>query len=262
VDYGCPDGTAAWVAAHFPQVRVVRVTDDPGFRAARARNLGAAATQSEWIAFFDADVLLAPGLFARLVPTLAAGNYYLPDSGDPNAWGSCFVERSAFVAAGGYDEAIDGWGGEDNDLYMALGLRGVGRRFYPGALVTPIRHSDEERLRFHAAKSVPLATRLNAVYRAIKFDAMRLLSRPLELDERRSLRERARAMVEAARAPGPAAPGVRIDLPERELVTRFTPPGRPAPRLRAHVFYELVDGGEPEKAVPGDGSDSPQQGGA
>ena len=40
VDYGCPDGTEAWVKQNFPEVKVVKVEDDPGFSISRARNLG------------------------------------------------------------------------------------------------------------------------------------------------------------------------------------------------------------------------------
>lgn len=29
---GCPDGTAAWVETHYPDIKVLRVDDDPGFR--------------------------------------------------------------------------------------------------------------------------------------------------------------------------------------------------------------------------------------
>lgn len=246
VDYGCPDRAGDWVQARYPQVRVVRVTDDPGFCAARARNLGAAAAKSPWIAFFDADVELAPDLFARLSPRLAPGHFFLPDSGDPNTWGSCLVERAAFLDVGGYDEAIDGWGGEDNDLYTALSIRGVQRSFYPGALVSPIRHSDEERTRFHASKSVPRATSVNAAYRALKFDVMRLVARPLAIEERLNLRQLARQLVEkaASAGAGDAAFRVQVTLPDRELRTRFTPPGRAAPRLRASIVYDLADYGE------------------
>lgn len=250
VDYGCPDGAGNWVLEHFPQVKVVRVTDDAGFNAARARNLGAAAAQSEWLAFVDADVQLAPDFFRRVSPGLAHGHFYLPDSGDPNTWGSCLVERSAFLAAGGYDEAIEGWGGEDNDLYAALALQGVRRGFYPGGFVTPIRHSDEERTRFHRIKGVDRTTRLHFVYRALKFDVMRAVARALGLEERRRLRQVAVQMVEAAAA-GAAVP-VRVDLPEREIKTRPALPEGRGPRLRCSLVYEIAGYGEEVDVAPGD----------
>jgi len=39
VDYGCPQNSGDWVEAHFPGVKVVRTTDDPGFCLPRALDL-------------------------------------------------------------------------------------------------------------------------------------------------------------------------------------------------------------------------------
>ena len=250
VDYGCPDGAGDWVREHHPGVKVVRVADDPGFNLARARNLGASHAQSEWLAFIDADVLLAPEFFANVAPGLSPGHYFLPDSGDPTTMGSCLVERSAFLAAGGYDEAIRGWGGEDNDLYEALSLNGVRRAYYRGGLVTPIRHSDAERTRYHGNKDIERARWLNQVYRAMKFDVIRLLSRMPTLEERRHLRDMAMRMVEEAAAPGDAATPTQVNLPERPILSRSASPGAPLPRLRCSLVYELARPGDGREEAP------------
>jgi GT2 family glycosyltransferase len=247
VDYGCPDGAGDWVRENHPGVKVVRVADDPGFNLARARNLGAAQAQSEWLAFIDADVVLAPDFFARVSSALSPGHYFLPGSNDPNTWGSMLVERSAFLAVGGYDEAIVGWGGEDNDLYEALSLNGIRRAHYRGDLVTPIRHSDEERTQFHGNKDIERARWLNQVYRAMKFDVIRLLSRMPTIEERRHLRAMATQMVDEAAASGGSDTPAQINLPERQIQSRTPSPGAPMPRLRCSLVYELAkpDAGEP-----------------
>jgi len=237
VDYGCPDGAGAWVREHHPSVRVVTVSDDPGFNLARARNAGAAVAQGEWLGFFDADVLLAPGFFATVERGIRGGHYFVPDSGDPNTWGSCLVERAAFTAVGGYDEAIDTWGGEDNDLYAVLGFHGVQRGHYSGQLVTPIRHSDEERARFHAGKSLDRMVRLSSAYRAVKLDVMRLMSRTLGLEERRHLRALATQMVERA-ARGDTQP-VQVVLPGRPVKTRPARPEAESPVLRSALLLSI-----------------------
>jgi glycosyltransferase involved in cell wall biosynthesis len=261
VDYGCPDGAGDWVRERHPGVKVVSVTDDPGFNLARARNLGAAAAQSEWLAFIDADVLLAPDFFARVAPGLSRGHYFLPDSGDPTTMGSCLVERSAFLAAGGYDEAIRGWGGEDHDLYEALSLNGIRRAHYRGDLVTPIPHSDAERTRYHGNKDIERARWLNQVYRAMKFDVIRLLSRMPTLEERRHLRDMATRMVDEAATPGEAATPTQVNLPERQIQTRSPSPHLPLPRLRCSLVYELAKPGdgrhEAQEAAPDAGESAP-----
>jgi glycosyltransferase involved in cell wall biosynthesis len=250
VDYGCPDGAGDWVRQHHPGVKVVRVADDPGFNLARARNLGAAQAKSPWLAFIDADVLLAPDFFARVSPVLSPGNYYLPGTNDANTWGSMLVERSAFLAVGGYDEAIVGWGGEDNDLYEALSLGGIRRDFYRGDLVTPIRHSDAERTQFHENKDIERARWLNQAYRGMKFDVIRLLSRMPTLEERLHLREMATRMVDEALATGGTVTPTQVNLPERPILSRSASPGAPLPRLRCSLVYELAKPGDGREEAP------------
>ena len=46
VDYGCPDMAGDWVEENHPAAKVVRVTDDPEFCAARARNMGGRAARA------------------------------------------------------------------------------------------------------------------------------------------------------------------------------------------------------------------------
>ncbi len=58
VDYGCEQGTAAWVKEHHPAAKLVQVNDDPVFCVARARNMGAKNASHELLCFVDADVLL------------------------------------------------------------------------------------------------------------------------------------------------------------------------------------------------------------
>ena len=133
-------------------VRVVR-QEDLGFRAAAARNLGAAATTSPVLAFLDADTTPEPGYLAALLgrvaacpDVLAVGRRRHADlSGDGTelpepAWlvdgyaasrdlldadGRSFrfvisavmaCSRALFDDVGGFDERFVGYGGEDWDL--------------------------------------------------------------------------------------------------------------------------------------------------
>lgn len=58
VDYGCLQGTRDWVKQDFPNVKLVFVDDDPIFSLSRARNIGAAYSQAEYLMFSDADILI------------------------------------------------------------------------------------------------------------------------------------------------------------------------------------------------------------
>ena len=133
-------------------VRVVR-QEDLGFRAAAARNLGAAHCTGDLLVFLDADTTPEPDFLARLLPRVAAcpdvlavgrrrhadlsGNgRELPEPGwlrdgyaasrdllDADGRSFRFVisavlacRRALFEDLGGFDERFVGYGGEDWDL--------------------------------------------------------------------------------------------------------------------------------------------------
>lgn len=187
VDYDCPDGTAAWVEANYPQVRVVRVTGEPGFNASRARNAGASVARAPWLGFFDADILLDPGFADAVLPTLEPGAFYRADHLSRQSWGSIICSRDDFAAVGGYDEAYSGWGGEDDDLVAMLAMTGRRAAAFPARLLGEIAHSDAQRTRFHRVKAYRSSSRVNQSYLRIKLDLQRLLGRPLPLDDRIAL---------------------------------------------------------------------------
>ena len=150
VDYGCPDQSGAWVEANFPAVKVVRVTDDPAFSLARARNFGARESQSDWLVFIDADIETAAGWAGWMQDHLESGHFYrvAPIDGerDHEAYGTVICARQDYEAIGGFDEAFRGWAGEDEDFYDRLVRHGALQADYPAEFVNPIRHGDEERI--------------------------------------------------------------------------------------------------------------------
>lgn len=172
VDYGCPDGSGSWVEENFPAARVVRVTDDPYFCLSRARNKGAATAESEWICFIDADILVQPELGGWLRESLQDGCFYRVEAvegeRDRNVWGTCICPRSAFEAAGGYDEVLQGWGGEDDDFYFRLRDLGLVEKAFPAKYAIGIQHGDEERTEFHENKDRFVQQDVNRSYVAIK----------------------------------------------------------------------------------------------
>lgn len=175
VDYDCPDGAGDWVAAHFPAVRVIRIKDAPVFNISRARNAGARAARGRWLGFVDADLLLVEDFCRRIMPRLEPGGYYPMGSAGPQGFGSHLCERADWLAVGGYDEAITGWGAEDRDLYLRLGLLGRTERPVPPGWASVIAHADADRTRHYAEKDRWVSQRANALYVQVKHDLARQL---------------------------------------------------------------------------------------
>lgn len=169
VDYGCPDNTGGWVEKHFPEVKVVRVNDDPGFCLPRARNIGAEHSSASWICFIDADIRVNAGWLDWLEQNLQDGHFYqaalVDGARNPETFGTVVCPRTAFEAVDGYDEVFRGWGGEDDDLYTRLiESKLVRSATYPARFVEAISHADAERTTYHAIKSVEVQCLINACY--------------------------------------------------------------------------------------------------
>lgn len=180
VDYGCPQGAAAWVKEHFPDVKVVCVDDDPGFSLSRARNLGAAEVTADWICFVDADTVVAPGWVRWMRNALQQGRFFrvaqASAARQPELWGTFIVERDVFGRCGGYDELLRGWGGEDGDLYRRLHCSGLSEADFPCDFVSTIAHGDNERLTYSQFPDRARQLSANVLYLSAKHASMVLTS--------------------------------------------------------------------------------------
>jgi glycosyltransferase involved in cell wall biosynthesis len=150
VDYDCPDGTRTYVAEHYPQVRVVAIENKPIFNISQARNAGAAQAVGDVLVFLDADMLIGAGFLDYLAANMERGSYGNFAAGVANsARGSCAVDRSLFEEVGGYDEVIEGYGGEDLDLYARLGFMRAKHVSLPREYIAGvIEQSREDRERY------------------------------------------------------------------------------------------------------------------
>ena len=120
----------------------VRVVFEPVNQIGRARNAGAAVAVGDWLVFLDADSRPTEALFDAVADTVASGRVVAGgsivklDGGGPGLavltgvwnWTSrlfrwmagsfIFVERAAFVAVGGFNEAL--YAAEEIDLSRRL----------------------------------------------------------------------------------------------------------------------------------------------
>jgi GT2 family glycosyltransferase len=162
VDDGSDDGTADYVAEHFPWVRLLRLAPS-GLSA--ARNAGAAAASGEIFAFTDDDCIPDREWISRLVRSFSTGEHAA--AGGPNLppppryWQEAVVAaapgapshvllddeeaehlpgcnlavtRSAFEAIGGFDPQFR-TAGDDVDFCWRLRDAGYRLGFVPGAFV-------------------------------------------------------------------------------------------------------------------------------
>lgn len=191
VDYGCEQGTAAWVKEHHPAAKLVQVSDDPEFCVARARNLGANEASHELLCFIDADTLLHVDLAEWLELNHKPNGYCLyPDRAELELFGFLIVARKHFFQVSGYDEAFRGWGGEDMDLYDRLARAGLAWFAVPRESISAISHGDELRQMDKDANGVGSRRESMAIqelYMAIKRDSWQLTRREIELEKRKEL---------------------------------------------------------------------------
>jgi glycosyltransferase involved in cell wall biosynthesis len=242
VDYGCPDGTAAWVRENFSSANVVAVSDRPFFNHAEARNLGAQSSPGEALAFIDCDILVGDA-FAEFVKANAIGEnvFLVGETGTDGAIvGECVVPRRKLQEIGGYDEVITGWGFEDFDLYLRLEMTGAQRQFMPRHLFSPVTHSDDLRTAYTEQKNRWESHRLNRIYSRIKLDLETHFRRSLTVSERKQVRQSAEDAVNKLRSePSDKALSFSIPLGRDNFVTPTQNPQDGAYTLEGLLSYRL-----------------------
>jgi hypothetical protein len=230
VDYACPDSAGDWVESQHAGVRVLRVRERSVLNRSEARNLGARATAAPWLCFVDADVRVDRAFSRELEARLAPGVFLVGEPIREGTEGTFCCGRADFERVGGYDEAYEGWGEEDNDLYDALVAGGLRRGSFPSSLLAHLPHGDAERGRFHALEP-RLSHAVNRVYRILKWDCLKLRGRPMDLATRRALHARVREVVLAHQA-GRGGDPLRVPLP-----AGIVPGGPPLERV---LEYRLL----------------------
>lgn len=240
VDYDCPQKTRDFVASDFPAAKIVVVDDAPLFNLARARNLGAAATSGEWIAFIDADILLVPDFAERIATLMEPGQFHhfkITTKETVSAHGSCLVRKADYAAVEGYDEVVDGYGAEDQDFYFRLTLTGLIEEALDFGLIAKIiRHDNAARVEFGRHGSLLKHQRINSAYLLVKNSLLRQLGATgLSEDQRRQLYHLVRDVIVAADDKPEAPIHFTIELPQDR---GFMP--IPAWHTKRHLVFDLT----------------------
>ena len=177
VDYSCPDRCGDYARVHWPTAKVVEVPGQQYFNLSRARNAGAGAATAPWLAFLDADRVVAPN-FAAVVLAMIADNVILGDHDQSNGVAQSIFSQAAFAQTGGYDERLQGWGCEDADMrcrLLDLGLKLV--RLPPG-IMQMLDHEEAERVHYYEEKDKLASARANGARVVRRLDPERRLTWP------------------------------------------------------------------------------------
>lgn len=146
VDYSCPEKSGIWITKKH-KIRVVNVEGERWFNLSRARNAGAMASASDWICFLDADVVLCSAMLESFKSLMQRENCYY---GSTKMHGhATLVKRKDYLAAGRFDESLQGYGGQDIDFQNRLGKLGL--QFIPFMPLDyqHISHENDLRIAFH-----------------------------------------------------------------------------------------------------------------
>lgn len=114
---------------HLPnhsRLKLVRVQNESSWVLSRAYNLAVNLSTSPIILRIDCDYVLQPNILrvhnmSTLDHSFYAGNWQLArDQAEVHLNGALLVSRRHFLAVGGYDERIQTYGWDDDDLYTRL----------------------------------------------------------------------------------------------------------------------------------------------
>ncbi len=192
VDYSCPQGTAAYVAEHFPKAKVVKVEGQDAFSNWRARNAGAAAATGRLLVFSDADTLLKPNAMQWIGDHLQPRTFGHFDRvatsrfnttklrlGFNQLRGFHVLPLAMFRRFGGYDEVLEGYAaGADTDLEARMVLFGMKRLVLDPEIVEQvIEHDNEDRVRHHKMP-IRISYAAGYLYRKAKVALLRIRRRP------------------------------------------------------------------------------------
>lgn len=125
-----------------PRVRLLRVEGETEWQLTRAYNFAIGQSNFETILKLDADCWIDDLQYSPLPPQ-HRGYYRTIGGGGLN--GVFMIARSDFLAVGGFNEYLKGYGYDDKDLFLRLDQKMVGSAMPKGVFCT-LDHGDLERV--------------------------------------------------------------------------------------------------------------------
>jgi hypothetical protein len=132
------------------RIRLLRVEGESEWQLTRAYNFAAGQCTFETILKLDADCWIDDLTYR---PTQLQHGRYVRTTGGGGLNGVFMINRSDFLAVGGFNEYLKGYGYDDKDLFLRLDQRMVCAGF-PQAIFSTLDHGDLERV---AANTIEVA---------------------------------------------------------------------------------------------------------
>ena len=166
VDYSCPQNSGNWVeepSQSWSNVRVARYPGQKHFNLSRARNIGSRMCQTKYIAFIDADMILAERFTEAIKPALDERYFIRFSQWRSGHSGFLICWYAAFLYAGGYPAKtgglgysgpdMEGYGFDDGYMKMALEKIGVQERSISIELAQHLDHHQPSRVQHYSEEN-------------------------------------------------------------------------------------------------------------
>ena len=151
VDFSCPERSGDWAKENFPGIVLCNVTNKKWFNPSEARNAGANCATLDWIFFIDAEISFtrSPRPFINLqkkdVFYAFRKNFCI---------GTILCRRDDFLAIGGFNQKLQGYGWEDDDFRIRLQQRGKKETILPPEIIHHIDHTNVIRTKYYEEKNL------------------------------------------------------------------------------------------------------------
>ena len=171
-DFGCPENSGQWVIDNLGQTgrahAVITKPSTPLFHKTIAANAGGryamGVLDTEYLMFIDADTIIKPGIFEKIIPMLNKERFIFADpfNTDPDLTGLIILHNSLFRECGGFEESFRDWGAEDTEFRLRLYAKHK-RQFdvINGDFLGCIPHSDATRSKFYSEKNIEISNSKN-----------------------------------------------------------------------------------------------------
>jgi hypothetical protein len=143
LDYNSSDGLAMFLWPFDGAVRYNRYEERDTYHMAHAYNLAVKCSAGVYVVVMGADAVLAQGYVPALRELIAEGCVWMRPR---RCKGIVCVQRAEFMVAGGYDERLWGYMGEDKEFEARLRRRGGKMGVVPDGLVSVIRTPPKAKL--------------------------------------------------------------------------------------------------------------------